>query len=52
MRLARKGLIPHLILPGNEVRFDVQAIQGWLAGLGTSVAQASGETVTQGGRET
>lgn len=50
MRLARKGLIPHITLPGNEVRFDVQVIQGWLTGLRRSVAQ-EGQPVVQAGRE-
>jgi len=31
-RLARKKLIPHVLLPDGEIRFDPQAIERWLLG--------------------
>ena len=32
-RLARKGLIPHVLLPDGEIRFDPEVIDKWLAEL-------------------
>ena len=29
-RLARRGLIPHVVLPDSEIRFDPDAINEWL----------------------
>lgn len=30
LRLARKGLIPHFLLPDGEIRFDPDLIKRWL----------------------
>jgi hypothetical protein len=30
LKLARKGLIPHVQLPDGEIRFDSEVIDGWL----------------------
>ncbi len=30
LRLARKGLIPHITLPDGEIRFDADAVDQWL----------------------
>ena len=29
-RLARQGLIPHIVLPDGEIRFDHETIEDWL----------------------
>ena len=29
-RLARKGEIPHVVLPGNEIRFEPEEIADWV----------------------
>lgn len=30
LRLARKGLIPHVKLPDGEIRFDAGVVEQWL----------------------
>jgi hypothetical protein len=32
-RLARKGEIPHVLLPGDEVRFKAEEIADWIEDL-------------------
>lgn len=41
-RMARKGLIPHLILPDGEIRFDPDVIEKWLAELAEPAPAAAG----------
>lgn len=31
LRMARRGQIPHVLLPDGEIRFDVKVIDEWLA---------------------
>jgi len=31
-RLARRGKLPHVLLPGGDVRFDSEVVRGLLAG--------------------
>ena len=38
-RLARRGAIPAIILPDNEVRFDPDAIDEWLAARSNDIGQ-------------
>lgn len=30
LRLARKGLIPCMLLPDGEIRFDLEVVEQWL----------------------
>ena len=40
-RLARKGQIPHVILPDGEIRFRPEAIRNWLNERETGVSTAA-----------
>jgi hypothetical protein len=35
-RLARRGLIPHVVLPDGEIRFDPELIEAWLRNRGAT----------------
>ncbi|MHC4088930.1 MAG: hypothetical protein ACYSVY_01380 [Planctomycetota bacterium] len=38
-RLARQQLIPHIVLPDDEIRFDAEAVECWLKERAASVKQ-------------
>jgi hypothetical protein len=42
-RLASRGLIPHLVLPDGEIRFDEATIEAWLWKNCASVAPSKDE---------
>jgi excisionase family DNA binding protein len=33
LKLARQGVIPHIELPGNEIRFERSDLEKWVASL-------------------
>ena len=41
VRLARKGLIPHVVLPDGSIRFDPSRIEAWLSELAVSATPAA-----------
>lgn len=44
-RMAKAGLIPHVILPDGSIRFDPSAIQRWLAERSVPEFAAAGDGV-------
>ena len=36
-RFARRGLIPHIVLPDGEIRFDPAVLQDWLSARANGV---------------
>lgn len=37
-RLVRRGLVPHVMLPGDEVRFDERDLSAWLESRKAGIA--------------
>ena len=44
-RLARQGLIPHILLPDGQIRFDPEVIDEWLHNHSTSIGTGVLESV-------